>query len=145
MDLGKIFELLNGLQRNALVCFILQLPLCYTFMYMFSDFFVQQDLINRIIFAASFDISLLTASVFHLLIVSAIISRYDIDSLIYWFTGGCIYSFSMSIMSKIEDKDTSISKAIIIYVVWILGIFISISWLRFKETKKNKKSPNNKS
>ena len=55
MNFEKIFEMLNELQKSALICLIIQLPLCYTFMYIYSDFFAQQDFINRTIFALSLD------------------------------------------------------------------------------------------
>ena len=66
MNFEKIFEMLNELQKSALICLIIQLPLCYTFMYIYSDFFAQQDFINRTIFALSLDMSILFISIFGL-------------------------------------------------------------------------------
>lgn len=144
MNIDKILEILNDIQRNILICFIIQLPLCYTFLYMFSDFFSQQDFVNRIIFSASFDISILFVSTFCLLSVSVILNRFDTESLIYLFTGGSIHSFTLSILRKMDNYNDTISCAIIYYVCWVLGILIFSFFIRFMENKKNKNTPTNK-
>lgn len=138
MDIEKIFKILNELQRNVLVCLIIQLPLCYTFMYMHSDFFVQQDLINKVIFALSLDISVLTISIFELLIVSLILSRYDTSFLVYLFTGGCICSFSIYIWKKIGNNDVTISEAVKSHIYFVLSIFFTSIVIRVVEYIKKK-------
>lgn len=144
MNLEKIFEMLNELQRNALICFIIQLPLCYTFMYMHSDFFVQQDFINKVIFALSLDVSVLTISIFELVIVSLILGRYDTSYLVYLFTGGYIFSFSIYVWKKIENNDVTISEAVKYNIYFLLGIFLTSIIIRVIEYKKEKNVKQNK-
>ena len=138
MNFEKIFEMLNELQKSALICLIIQLPLCYTFMYIYSDFFAQQDFINRTIFALSLDMSILFISIFGLLIVSIILGRYDTSSVMYLFTGGVIYSFSIYILEKIVDNN-GISKIVINYIFFMSGIFITSIVIRIIEHNKKKK------
>ena len=138
MNFEKIFEMLNELQKSALICLIIQLPLCYTFMYIYSDFFAQQDFINRTIFALSLDMSILFISIFGLLIVSIILGRYDTSSVMYLFTGGVIYSFSIYILEKIVDNNVGISKIVINYIFFMSGIFITSIVIRIIEHNKKK-------
>lgn len=93
MNFDKLLEILSQSQKDILICFIIQLPLCYTFMYFYSDFFVRQELLNKVIFAITFDISLSAISIFYTLLSNAILHKYDIKNLIYLFTGINIFIF----------------------------------------------------
>lgn len=136
MEIERILEMLNDSQRNVLICFIVQSPLCYTFMYMYSDFFVQQELMNKIIFALSLNIPLISISILGSFLISFITKHDEIDIFMYVFTGTHIYSFSMSVFSKIDNNDITIWYPIITEISCILGMIIVSFYIRFKQQKK---------
>ena len=124
MDLDKILVYLNEQQRAILICSIIQLPVCYTFMYLYSDFFVKQEFIDRIIFSITLDISLLTSSIM-LALINNIFSHKNMKSLLYIFNFGSCFSLIMALACRIINKGIEmLNIAILYYIIWVSLLFL---------------------
>lgn len=56
MDFGKLIDFYNNSQKNLFTAFIINLPIVYSFLYLFTDSFQNIDIIRQTIFAITADI-----------------------------------------------------------------------------------------
>lgn len=56
MDFGKLIDFYNDNQKNLFTAFIINLPIVYSFLYLYTDSFRQIDIIQQTIFAVTADI-----------------------------------------------------------------------------------------
>lgn len=143
MNLDKLIEkfvdILNGFQRNIFICLIILFPLCYTFLFLYSDSFVQQDILNKFIFSITLDICLLYMSISLAPIISMILD-IDNDNLVYIGLGICFNVFVLSIYRKYSNTDTTFIYPTIILLasIFIMAITVFFLWLKKKYKKKSK-------
>lgn len=123
MNLDKILVYLNEQQRTILICSIIQLPVCYTFMYLYSDFFVKQEFIDRAIFSITLDIFLLILSI-SLALLNNSFSHKNMESLLYIFNFGSCFSLMVALVYRITNKEIEmLNTAILYYIIWVFLLF----------------------
>lgn len=129
----KFVDILNELQKNIFVCFIILLPLCYTFLYIYSNSFARDEFLNKVIFSMTFDISLLYISISCASMMSIYLGINNASS-IYCILGMYCNIFTISILTKcINDNTTYMYPLIYSALCFLICLIILIS--RSKKTK----------
>lgn len=145
MDIEAILAYLNKHQRIIIICLTIQFPLCYTFMSLYSDYFLQQEFMDKVIFSISFDISIVMSSI-TLSSIDNTLRHKNIGDLMYVYTSVACFSLIMTSFRKIVNKDIDMFIVaflyyfgwLIIIVIFSLIINIVLPYIKPKCSKKNK-------
>lgn len=114
-------------------------------MSLYSDYFLQQEFMDKVIFSISFDISIVMSSI-TLSSIDNTLSHKNIGDLMYVYTSVACFSLIMTSFRKIVNKDIDMFIVaflyyfgwLIIIVIFTLIINIVLPYIKPKCSKKNK-------